>query len=189
MRLYIALLLLVSCSNTSFTQDDGNEEKMFWQKGRRLTWDDYKGKKQKRFAAASTVYSMYRTIYINADKNIVASVKAVFYPKDSWKNSYIDDALLAHEQRHFDIVELYARKLRKQLNEIKVKDKNDAEQKLDSLYTIIDKEMDAFQDKYDEDTDYSMAHDEQHTWIKKIDADIESLATYQNTEVRLKKVF
>ena len=70
-----------------------------------------------------------------------------------------------------------------------MKDKNDAEQKLDSLYTIIDKEMDAFQDKYDEDTDYSMAHDEQHTWIKKIDADIESLATYQNTEVRLKKVF
>ncbi len=189
MRFYIAFLLLVSCSNTSFTQDNGNEEKMFWKEDCRLTWDDYKGKKQKRFAAASTVYSMYRTIYVDADKNIMASVKAVFYPKDSWKGNYLDDALLAHEQRHFDIVELYARKLRKQLGEIKVKDKKDAEQKLDSLHAIIDKEMDAFQDKYDEDTDYSMAHDEQISWIKKIKDSIDSLVAYQNTEVRLKKVF
>jgi uncharacterized protein DUF922 len=189
MRLYIAFLLLVSCSNTSFTQDDGNEEKMIWQKSRRLTWDDYKGKRQKRFAAASTVYSMYRTIYVDSAKNIIASVKAVFYPKDSWKGNYLDDALLAHEQRHFDIVELYARKLRKQLGKIKVKDKKDAEQKLDSLHAIIDKEMDAFQDKYDKDTDYSMARDEQQSWIQKIDAAIESLVAYQNTEVRLKKAF
>ena len=189
MRLYIALLLLVSCSNTSFTQNDGSEEKMFWQKNHRLTWDDYKGKKQKRFAAASTVYSMYRNIYVDSSKNIVASIKAVFYPNDSWKGGYIDDALLAHEQRHFDIVELYARKLRKQLSEITVKNKSDAEQKLDSLHAVIDKEMDAFQDKYDEDTDYSMAHDEQQNWIKKIDEAIENLNAYQNTEVKLKKVF
>jgi hypothetical protein len=185
MRFYIAFLLLICCSNSSFTQDDGKEEKIIWQKSRRLTWNDYKGKKQKRFAAASTVYSMYRTIYVGTDKNSMASVKAVFYPKDSWKGNYLDDALLAHEQRHFDIVELYARKLRKQLSEIKVKDKKDAEQKLDSLHALIDKEMDAFQDKYDEETDYSMAHNEQISWIKKIDAAIDSLIAYQGTEVRL----
>jgi hypothetical protein len=166
-------------------QDDGTEEKMIWQKSRRLTWNDYKGKKQKRFAAASTVYSMYRKIYVNADKNIMASVKAVFYPKDSWKGNYLDDALLAHEQRHFDIVELYVRKFRKQLSEIKVKDEKDAQQKLDSLHALIDKDMDAYQDKYDEDTDYSMAHDEQQSWIQKIDAAIDSLVAYQNTEVKL----
>jgi uncharacterized protein DUF922 len=188
MRLYIALLLL-SCSHISFTPKDGNEEKIFWQKNRRLTWDDYKGKPQHRPAEASTVYSMYRVIYVDADKNIMASVKAVFYPKDSWKGHYIDDALLAHEQRHFDIVELYARKLRKQLSKIKVKDEKDAQQKLDSLHAIIDKEMDAFQDKYDKDTNYSMAHDEQQSWIKKIDAAVDNLVAYQNTEVRLKKAF
>jgi hypothetical protein len=112
MRFYFFILLLVSCTSTSFKQDNG-EDVIVWQKNRRLTWNDYQGKPQHRFAAASTVYSMYRHIYKDANGNIMASIKAYFYPKDSWrKNSWIDDALLAHEQRHFDIVEWYARKLK-----------------------------------------------------------------------------
>lgn len=130
---------------------------------------------------------MYRDVYEDSAHHIMASVKAIFYPNDSWKGSYIDDALLAHEQRHFDIVELYARKLRKQLSELIVKDEKDAQQKLDSLHAFIDKEMDVFQDKYDKETDYSMAHEEQINWIKKIDDAIDSLSAYQNTEVKLKK--
>jgi len=188
MRFYFFILLLLSCINTSFKQDD-KEEVIVWQKNRKLTWNDYQGKQQKRFAAASTVYSMYRHVYKNADGSIIASIKAYFYPKDSWKSNYIDDALLAHEQKHFDIVELYARKLRKQLMQIKVRDEEDARQKLDSLHKIIDAEMDAYQDKYDEKTNYSMAHDKQVAWIKEIDAAIEKLSAYQNTEVKLKSAF
>ena len=184
MRAYFILLILVSCTATSFKQDDVNEG-MVWQKNRRLTWADYQGKPQHRFAAASTVYSMYRHISKDASGNIYASIKAIFYPKDSWKSNWIDDALLAHEQRHFDIVELYARKLRKQLSLIQVHGKDDAQQKLDSLHSLIDAEMDAYQDTYDEETNYSMAHDEQASWIIKIDKAIDSLNTYQNTEVKL----
>ncbi len=139
---YIIFLFFVSIS---FVQDDNA---MVWQKKRKLTWNDYRGKPQhNRFAAASTVYSMYRHIYKDANGNITASIKACFYPTDSWKGNYIDDALLAHEQKHFDIVELYARKLRKQLMQIKVRSEEDAQQKLDSLHKIIDAEMDAYQDK------------------------------------------
>ena len=189
MRFYFFILLLVSCTNTSFKQDDG-EDVIVWQKNHRLTWNDYKGKPQhNRFAAASTVYSMHRHIYKDANGNIMASIKAHFYPQDSWKGSYLDDALLAHEQKHFDIVELYARKLRKQLMEIKVRNEEDAQQKMDSLHKIIDDEMDAYQDKYDKESDYSMAHDEQAAWIKQIDAAIDSLSAYQNTEVKFKSAF
>ena len=183
MRFYFIILLLVGCTNTSFIQDDNA---MIWQKNRKLTWDDYQGKPQHRFAAASTVYSMYRHLYKDANGNISASIKACFYPKDSWKGRYLDDALLAHEQKHFDIVELYARKLRKQLMQIKVSGEEDAQQKLDSLHKIIDGEMDAYQDKYDKESDYSMAHDEQANWIKKIDAAIDSLVAFQNTEINLR---
>ncbi|MEO8759283.1 MAG: DUF922 domain-containing protein [Bacteroidia bacterium] len=186
MRFYIFILLLVSCTNTSFTQDD-REETMTWQKNRKLTWDDYQGKPQKRFAAASTMYSMYRHIYKDANGNIMASIKAYFYPKDSWKGRYLDDALLAHEQKHFDIVELYARKLRKQMMQLKVNSEAEAQSKMDSLHRIIDDEMDAYQDKYDKETDFSMAHDEQAFWIKQIDSSIDSLTAYQNTEVKLLK--
>ena len=181
MRFYSVILLFLVI--VSFIQDDSA---MVWQNNRKLTWNDYQGKPQhNRFAAASTVYSMYRHIYKDPNGNITASIKACFYPKDSWKGHYIDDALLAHEQKHFDIVELYARKLRKQLMQINVRSEEDAQQKLDSLYKIIDADMDAYQDKYDEETNYSMAHDEQVAWIKAIDAAIEKLSTYQNTEVKL----
>lgn len=187
MRLYF-IILLIGCICISFKQDN-KEEVIVWQKNRRLTWDDYKGKPERRFAAASTVYSMYRYVYKDANGNILASIKAHFYPNDSWKSKWIDDALLAHEQRHFDIVELYARKLRKQLAQIKVKNKEDAQQKLDSLHKIIDTDMDAYQDKYDEETNYSMAHDKQVAWIKEIDKAIEKLSAYENTEVKLKPAF
>ncbi|HKC68371.1 MAG TPA: DUF922 domain-containing protein [Bacteroidia bacterium] len=189
MRFYFIILLLVSFGNTAFMPDGEKEEVIVWQKNRKLTWDDYQGKRQKRFAAASTVYSMYRHISKTPSGDIIATVKAYFYPKDSWKSSWIDDALLAHEQKHFDIVELYARKLRKQLTQIKVRNEADAEQKLDSIHKIIDAEMDAFQDKYDDETDYSMAHDPQISWIKKIDAAIDNLSAYQNPEVKLKTAF
>ena len=189
MRFYFIILLLVSCTNSSFVKDDREEEVIVWQKNRKLTWDDYQGKRQKRFAAASTVYSMYRNVSKTPSGNIIASVKAFFYPKDSWKSNWIDDALLAHEQKHFDIVELYARKLRKQLTQIKVLNEEDAQLKLDSLHKIIDAEMDAFQDKYDDETNSSMAHDAQISWIKKIDAAIDNLAAYQNTDIKLKTAF
>jgi hypothetical protein len=186
MRFYFFILVLVGCTNTSFIQDDGSDNAMVWQKNRKLTWDDYQGKPQHRFAAASTVYSMYRHISKDSTGNITATVKALFYPKDSWKGRYTDDALLAHEQKHFDIVELYARKLRKQLLQIKVKDEEDARQKMETLHKVIDAEMDACQDLYDKESDYSMAHDEQVSWIKKIDAAIADLSAYQNSEVKLK---
>jgi hypothetical protein len=182
---YIILLLMAGCASISLKEAD--EEIIVWQKNHRLTWDDYKGKQQHRFAAASTVYSMYRHIYKDSSQHLYASVKALFYPQDSWRNKHwVDDALLAHEQRHFDIVELYARKLRKQLSTLRVINEEDAQQKLDSLHTIIDTEMDAYQDKYDEETNYSMAHDEQQSWIHKIDQAITDLDAYQSTEVKLK---
>ncbi|MFI5140330.1 MAG: DUF922 domain-containing protein, partial [Sphingobacteriales bacterium] len=132
---------------------------------------------------------MYRNVSKTSSGSIIVTVKALFYPKDSWKSNWIDDALLAHEQKHFDIVELYARKLRKQLSEIKVHNEEDAQHKLDSVHKIIDAEMDAFQDKYDDETNFSMAHDEQISWIKKIDAAIDNLSACQNTEVKLKTAF
>lgn len=189
MRFYLFILLLVGCIGTAFVQDDGKEEVIVWQKNRKLTWDDYQGKRQKRFAAASTVYSMYRNISKTQSGDIIATVKAYFYPNDSWKSHWIDDALLAHEQKHFDIVELYARKLRKQLSQIKVRNEEDANAKLDSLHKIIDAEMDKFQDKYDDETNSSMEHDAQIDWIKKIDTAIDSLSAYQNTDVKLKIAF
>jgi len=158
---------------------------LVWQEGKPLTWDDFNGKPEKRFAAASTHYDIFKTIS-RAENAVTVKIVAVFFRNSSWKKkSWINEEVLAHEQKHFDIVELYARKLRKAIQEIKYKDYKDLSEKLDDLYDKNDKEMDLYQDKYDEETDGSMNGDQQRAWQKKIMAEIEAMNKYNVTSFTL----
>lgn len=172
---FISLLFLLS----SFHNIE-KEDFLVWEEGRPLTWDDFNGKPQKRFAAASTHYDIYKT---TTDKTIKGdvSVEAVFLRHKSWKKtSWINASVLVHEQKHFDIVELYARKLRKLISESKYSSYSQLKTVSDSLYDVIDKEMDVYQDKYDEETDGSMNGDKQREWNKKIMNEIQALSHYKN---------
>ena len=95
--------------------------------------------------------------------------------------TWVNESVLAHEQKHFDIDELYARKLRKQVKENTYTSYSNLKTKSDSLYNVIDKEMDIFQDKYDEETDGSMNGDKQREWNKKVMDEIHALSLYKNT--------
>lgn len=168
---FIPLLFLFS-----FMQKT-EKEMVLWQEDRPLTWDDFKGKPERRFAAASTSYDILKTV----NKNSV-EIKAVFFTQSSWKKpSWINDQVLAHEQKHFDIVELYARKLRKQIKETKFTSLEDLKSKVEILYDANDKAMDKYQDLYDEETDGSMNGDKQREWQKKIIKEIEDLDAYKET--------
>lgn len=169
----------------SFIQE---EETILWKKSRQLTWDDYRGKPKRRFAAASTVYSLHRFVTEDENGNITAHVEALFYPNDSWKRSdWINESLLEHERKHFDVVELFARKYRKALITIKVSDKENAERQVDELYDKFSKEMDVFQDAYDDKTNSSMDTPVQRQWEKNIELGLDSFAAYQKTAIILKK--
>ena len=180
----IVFMFILSVILFSFKQE--HEDYILWKKSRLLTWDDFKGKPERRFAVASTHYVLYR--YVSKDNaGIYANVLACFLPKESWKRkSYSDEYILRHEQKHFDIVELYARKLRKALISITVINEADAQEKLDSLYKIYDKEMDVFQDLYDDETNNSMDSKKQQQWEVAIDTAIESLNDQQASSIKLK---
>jgi hypothetical protein len=181
MRYLILFITIVFCF--SFTDDDNI---IIWNKDRKLTWDDYKGKPKKRFAAASTVYSLSRKVLLH-DGKITARICAYFYCDDSWKkDDWINQSVLDHEQKHFDIVELFCRRIRKQITKMTFNDFKDAEIKVDSLYQIYNKEMDIFQDKYDDETDGSMNGDAQRKWEKKIENEIASLEAYNQIFITLK---
>jgi hypothetical protein len=159
------------------------EDAIVWNEDRPLTWEDYKGRPERRFAAASTFYNIVKKTEDNGSSAEV-SVKATFYCKNSWKKkSWINESVLRHEQKHFDIVELYSRKLRKMIFEHKYRNYEDVKTKTDSLYDIIDKQMDVYQDKYDEETDGSMNGDKQREWEPKIMKQIKDLEVFKNTEL------
>jgi hypothetical protein len=156
-----------------------------WQEGKLLTWDDFLGKPEKRFAVASTHYDIFKNV-TNQDKKAIVSIQAVFFRNSSWKKvSWISDEVLTHEQKHFDIVELYCRKLRQMVAQAKYKDYNDLVAKVDAFYDKIDDEMDKYQDLYDEETDGSMNGDKQREWNKKINHELEILKAYHAPDVQV----
>lgn len=180
MRLLFILTVLL---NFSFVSPDNNDKDLIvWNQDRLLTWDDFKGRPAKRFAVASTNYDIIKTVDpINKDTTKVIT-RAVFYCNKSWKKkNWIDTTVLAHEQRHFDIAELYARKLRKWMQQQNYSSVSELKIKTDSLYAIIEKEMDVYQDKYDTETEGSMNGEQQRIWNDKIANQIKELNTYAET--------
>lgn len=177
--LFIAALFFLSFGLT-------DEDVIIWNKDRKLTWNDYRGKPQKRFAAASTVYSLGRKVLVQEGKPY-ARIQAYFYCNDSWKKEeWISESVLNHEQRHFDIVEWYCRLMRKQISEMKFRDLKEAEQKVDSLYEVANAKMDALQDRYDEETDGSMNGEKQREWNRKIEKEMAALEKHSQIFVPLK---
>lgn len=175
------LLLFVLFIHSSFSQ---NKNEIIWKEGVPLTWKDFQGKVQKRFAAASTVYKIVAHLSSPTENKIHVIIHATFYKEDSWKNkSWINEQVLEHEQKHFDIVELFARKLRKKVSEMKVTDPLKFEEEYAALHESNNKEMDIYQDLYDEETDGSMNGDKQREWNRKISEEIKSLDNYQNYRV------
>ncbi|MBA2613761.1 MAG: hypothetical protein H0U95_17500 [Bacteroidetes bacterium] len=165
---------------------DNEKEIVSWKLERPLTWDDFKGKPERRFAAASTSYDILKAVNKGTTKTATIKIEAVFFCQSSWKKkSWINEQVLEHEQKHFDIVELYARKLRKKIKETTFTSFEDLNLKIDAMYDVNDKEMDKYQDLYDEETDGSMNGDKQREWMAKIMKEIKALDAYKETTLQI----
>jgi hypothetical protein len=183
MRITI-IILAVLLSSFSFPGDD--KDILVWDEKRPLNWDDFRGPPAKRWSAASTTYDILKFIEKKDDHSASVKIEAVFFCNKSWKKvSWINNSVLIHEQKHFDIAELYARQLRQRLSLIKYKHYEDLKNKSDSIYDVIDKEMDVYQDKYDDETDASMNGDKQREWNKKITDEIEKLNAFKSTDLTI----
>lgn len=84
--------------------------------------------------------------------------------KNDHKNPYI----LKHEQGHFDITEVYARKLDAALKNYKV-NFNTMKNDLQTIYSRITDEKDAMNEQYDNETKHSVDTTMQRVWNQKIE--------------------
>ncbi|MGZ3900283.1 MAG: DUF922 domain-containing protein, partial [Bacteroidia bacterium] len=171
----IICVAVISFIFFAFAKDDCPIE---WNADRPLQRADFKGKRIHKGVVASTTYNITKEIN-ESNGHLKASVKACFYCYNSWilKDTVGYDVVL-HEQKHFDIAELYARKLRKQIQEIHFKSLEDAEHKSDSLFDKINEEMDVFQDNYDNETDHSRNGIEQRKWNERVAISLDELRDY-----------
>jgi len=101
--------------------------------------------------------------------------------EESWvKSDEKSDDLLRHEQGHFDIAEVYARKFRKKLKEEgkEICKSKDPKTEIDNRFNDIEEEWGATADKYDSETKHGADRDKQKEWDEKIQKCLDELKDY-----------
>lgn len=172
------LFLLLLCSPLTVLAQDKNEELIDWSSSRRLTWGDYKGEPDTNSDAAAITTSYLGIEYNFKNNQLGYKIICRFSKNRSW-GLYKTEHILGHEQGHFDITEIFARKLNKETGEYKF-NKNSYQKDLQKIYSDIVNEKEDLQTRYDKDTDFSRNKEKQAEWQTKIKEMLNDLKSYAN---------
>jgi hypothetical protein len=173
----VCLLFLGLVKNT-------NEDTMTWNESHKLNWADFKANPNQNSDAVALTASGITFGYSlkTSGERIIdfsSSVEAHFYPNKSW---YLKDKgsayILAHEQLHFDITELYARMFRAQLKGLVVT--QNVKDQMQRLHKAINEAVDETQKRYDAQSNHSMNAKVQKQWEAIIDKELKALAHYKS---------
>jgi hypothetical protein len=165
-----------------------NEPVLTWDENAKLTWADFKASPKSNSGAVAITASgiTFGFSIKSTDKNKVlsftANVNAYFYPEQSWyKPERATNHVLGHEQLHFSITELYARKFRQRIGKLKMS--KTIRRELKALQTTINKELAETQELYDNETDYSRNEENQAKWEQYINAELENYAAFKSANL------
>lgn len=122
-----------------------------WIEHRALEWADFKGKPARLTGEPSAMTDTgFRTQLVCRDGMLDIQSVAEFYPETSW---VIPDRklerLLRHEQGHFDITEIYSRKMKKAIREARLGCDEAAGKK---ILSRLDREWEKAEKQYDVET-------------------------------------
>lgn len=153
-----------------------------WRADEKLSWSDFKGEPDFEHPYAAITYSGmsygFSAEIVNGKVWVKYDVKSFFVANKSWVKRWFsrDKELLEHEQLHFDITELYARKFRKRLSEMSFTENVKSEIK--EVYRNITAEKVKLQKLYDIETDHSKQEVAQKKWQLKIDTELKTLINF-----------
>jgi predicted secreted Zn-dependent protease len=158
--------------------DPAQKDLIEWRGSKRLTWTDFQGKVPANAANAALTNTAINVEFGFTKKGMTYSIKCLFDKKKSWVRIK-NDLVLGHEQGHFDIAELYARKLNKALSDYKFNSRT-VNDDVNRIYENMMKQHHAHQSEYDQATDFSRKIDKQIEWLGKIDKELKELEQYRD---------
>lgn len=171
---------------------------ILWQENKKLKIQDFKAEnkdtikvnQQQFLGAISAIRIEYSSFQRNKNSVPDFSIKTYFDPNESWmllKNDYV----LQHEQIHFDLTELYARKMRKSVESLRQKNITNI-----SIYRKKIQHWNAMKEKasnqFDADNqDYYIKigqkilfqkNPKQEAWKKKVDRELFQYSLFKNVD-------
>ncbi len=176
-RLIVVAFLFISA--VGFAQEE--EEKIPWEENNPLVWSLFQGepKLESPFHAETNSGISHSLSVKQSDKHIEFDfeVHTYFIPAHSWvKEGERSEYLLGHEQMHFDITELHARKLRKELREYKIG--KGYKRELQAIYKKIQTQSHQMQQKYDAESNHSLNREAELKWRDFVKSEMEKYKGY-----------
>jgi hypothetical protein len=162
------------------------EREIVWHKDRRLKIADFKASNRHRPALATTTSSIrYEWGGSHLDGEVILTAQTVFLCQRSYFKRGADSLfVLEHEQAHFDIAEIYARKFIKLMQE-RVHHFGDLELKHEETYEEIKLACQEKQDHYDSEV-YGNRR-KQAKWLRWVRSELTRLEPYANKELRIRE--
>jgi Bacterial protein of unknown function (DUF922) len=160
------IFLFLPSAPVAVLAQGNNEELLEWNASRKLTWADYKAAPNPSSDAAASTTTYLAIKYDINSTGFSYKIDSRFSKTKSWglhKTAYI----LSHEQGHFDIAEIFARKLNQVMSEYKF-NKKTYQKDLKRIYDEVTREKEDIQEQYDRETNHSIRKEEQADWLKKI---------------------
>lgn len=179
MRLSILFFFWITGTLTaqSFLEVDTTEY-IEWQEERPLGWSDYQFKRMasKEAYALTTVFHSIRGGMKKGKPNF--QVRVLYVKKESWTTNNTSSALLNHEKLHFDLAELYGRKMRRQIEILGRR----GEKSMKVYKANIEELLNAFNRRsldYDKETDHGKLAEPQLEWHDYISSELHRLKKYK----------
>lgn len=165
LSILLSMVFFAFSNEQQQTKSDNDENRRSWSEYMPLDWSDFQavppGMSKRNIAAITSSVIQYR--YYCEDGKIQYSVQSVFLKDESWvRETARTNDYLRHEQLHFDITEVFARKLKRFLGQrtYYCDDVREFERQINDVLA----QWRELQAKYDRETQYSLDYRRQASW-------------------------
>jgi len=151
---------------------------LIWSSNRKLRWSDFlSSKKLNNTDPTQSMIGITAKPYYTDSGTYEYKILAYFHKFQSIANAK-NDYVLNHEQVHFDIAELFARKMRKEIAQLEATKGDLTSEDYTTIYTTLFNEYRAYQHQYDTETNHSTHYVMQQLWDAKVADDLKDLAAF-----------
>lgn len=184
MRIAFRIFLVVSIGLSNFSATVIPLEKddvICWAEDVILKWVDFKGKPNTTIDVSAQTATNIQTSVLGDHEIPIFRISNIFVKSISWTTDTTSFLLLQHERLHFDISELYARKIRKGIEELRAKKIKEMDRYTDLIDAMLE-EMNKLNHDYDKKTLNGSIEFRQEDWSKRIKFELNILRKYATKE-------
>ncbi len=153
------------------------EQSFRWNRGRKLTWDDFRGKVRNgagdHIAAETSCGIAIETSLTGSGSLAKVYVYNTFDKQQSWVRRDFDrDDVLRHEQGHWDICELYTREMQRRFDNARIRGDH-LKEDVEKIYDGVSRAYEARQELYEQQTMHGTVLSEQQRWTQMLATELE----------------